>query len=43
MNRDVIKIVVDNFMDIVKDNMSRGENIYLRGFGLLLKERKEKS
>jgi len=33
LNRDVIKIVVDNFMDIVKDNMSRGENIYLRGFG----------
>jgi len=43
LNRDVIKIVVDNFMDVVKDNMVRGENIYLRGFStFLLKERKEK-
>lgn len=43
LNRDVIKIVVDSFMDSVKDNMARGENIYLRGFGtFLLKERKEK-
>ena len=43
LNRNVIKIVVDNFMDVVKDNMVRGENIYLRGFGtFLLKERKEK-
>jgi DNA-binding protein HU-beta len=30
-------------METVKENMSQGENIYLRGFGsFLLKERKEK-
>ncbi|MDD3629448.1 MAG: integration host factor subunit beta [Bacteroidales bacterium] len=43
LNRDIIKVVVNTFMDVVKDNMSSGENIYLRGFGtFLLKERKEK-
>jgi len=43
LNRDIIKVVVNTFMDVVKDNMVRGENIYLRGFGtFLLKERKEK-
>jgi DNA-binding protein HU-beta len=43
LNRDVIKIIIDSFMESVKENMSKGENIYLRGFGtFLLKERKEK-
>ncbi|HHW59141.1 MAG: HU family DNA-binding protein [Bacteroidales bacterium] len=43
LSRDLIKLVIDSFMETVKENMSQGENIYLRGFGsFLLKERKEK-
>ncbi|MDR1975306.1 MAG: integration host factor subunit beta [Bacteroidales bacterium] len=34
---------VETFMDVVKDNMAHGENIYLRGFGsFIIKERKQK-
>jgi DNA-binding protein HU-beta len=35
---------VEAFMETLKANMSRGENIYLRGFGtFLLKKRAEKT
>ena len=35
--------VVETFMDVMKDTMSKGENIYLRGFGsFILKRRAEK-
>ena len=35
---------VETFMEVMKDTMSRGENVYLRGFGsFILKRRAEKT
>lgn len=35
---------VESFMEIVKDSMTEGQNIYLRGFGsFIIKERKQKT
>lgn len=35
--------VVECFMEVVKDSLSNGENVYLRGFGsFILKHRAEK-
>lgn len=36
--------IVEKFMDVVKDNVSNGENVYLRGFGsFITKTRAEKT
>lgn len=36
--------VVEQFMSVVKDSLSQGENVYLRGFGsFVVKERAEKT
>lgn len=36
--------VVENFMTVVKESLSRGENVYLRGFGsFIIKTRAEKT
>lgn len=36
--------VVEKFMDVVKDSLSHGENVYLRGFGsFIVKTRAEKT
>lgn len=35
---------VETFMDVVKENMTQGENIYLRGFGsFIIKQRAKKT
>lgn len=35
--------VVENFMDVVKESLAAGENVYVRGFGsFIIKERAEK-
>ena len=35
---------VEAFMEVVKDSLSKGENVYLRGFGsFILKKRSEKT
>ncbi len=35
--------VVEKFMDVVKDAMAEGDNVYLRGFGsFIIKRRAEK-
>ena len=35
---------VEKFMDVVKDSMAEGHNVYLRGFGsFVVKTRKEKT
>lgn len=35
---------VESFMDVVKENMTKGENIYLRGFGsFIIKTRAKKA
>ncbi len=37
-------LVVEAFMDAVKDSLVRGENVYLRGFGsFIIKERAAKT
>lgn len=35
--------VVENFMEVVKSSMAKGENVYLRGFGsFIIKKEKQK-
>ena len=35
--------VVEKFMEVVKDSLANGENVYMRGFGaFIIKERAEK-
>ncbi len=35
---------VETFMDVMKESMSKGENVYLRGFGsFIVKKRAEKT
>lgn len=35
---------VEKFMDVVKESLANGENVYLRGFGsFIVKERAEKT
>ncbi|MDY6106533.1 MAG: HU family DNA-binding protein, partial [Candidatus Limisoma sp.] len=35
---------VEKFMDVVKDSLANGENVYLRGFGsFIVKTRSEKT
>ncbi|MCK9616532.1 MAG: integration host factor subunit beta [Lentimicrobiaceae bacterium] len=39
-----VQAVVESFMDSVKDSLSKGENVYLRGFGsFTIKRRAEKT
>ena len=43
IERVAVSGVVESFMDSIKSSMSKGENIYLRGFGsFILKKRAEK-
>ena len=38
-----IQAIVESFMEEIKDSLSRGENVYLRGFGsFIVKTRAEK-
>ncbi|MBQ4376637.1 MAG: integration host factor subunit beta [Bacteroidales bacterium] len=40
----VIQTAVEEFMDVVKEAMISGENVYLRGFGsFIIKKRAEKT
>jgi len=42
--KPAVVATVEAIMDTIKQNMAKGENIYLRGFGtLLLKKRAEKT
>lgn len=44
IDRASVLEVVENFMEVVKDSLSNGENVYLRGFGsFIIKERAEKT
>ncbi|MDZ4840289.1 MAG: HU family DNA-binding protein [Bacteroidota bacterium] len=43
MDRKVVQDVVEQFFTVLKDNMSKGNNIYFRGFGsFILKNRAKK-
>ncbi len=44
VDKDAVLTVVEKFMDVVKDNLSEGNNVYLRGFGsYIIKTRREKT
>lgn len=44
LDKAAVLTTVEKFMDVVKDSMTHGENVYLRGFGsFIVKERKEKT
>ena len=44
IEKTAVLATVEKFMEVVKDNMANGENVYLRGFGsFIIKVRKEKT
>ena len=44
MEKSAVLEVVEKFMDVVKDSLAHGENVYLRGFGsFIVKTRAEKT
>lgn len=44
IEKGAVQATVEAFMETLKSNMAKGENIYLRGFGtFLLKRRAEKT
>ncbi len=44
IEKSAVLATVEKFMEVVKDNMASGENVYLRGFGsFIIKTRKEKT
>ena len=44
LEKNEVLATVENFMEEVKNSLSQGENVYLRGFGsFIVKERAEKT
>ncbi|MDE5875436.1 MAG: integration host factor subunit beta [Muribaculaceae bacterium] len=44
LEKAAVLTTVEKFMEVVKDSMANGENVYLRGFGTFhIKTRKEKT
>ena len=44
LDKNEILRTVEAFMDVVKDSLSKNENVYLRGFGsFIVKQRAEKT
>ena len=44
LDKAAVLSTIEKFMDVVKDSMAHGENVYLRGFGSFIgKTRKEKT
>lgn len=44
IEKSAVLAVVENFMEVMKDSMAGGNNVYLRGFGsFIIKTRKEKT
>ncbi|MDR0538784.1 MAG: integration host factor subunit beta [Tannerellaceae bacterium] len=44
IDRQTVLTSVESFMDLVKDSLANGENIYLRGFGsFIVKTRAQKT
>lgn len=43
LDKTTVLSTVEKFMEVVKESMANGENVYLRGFGsFIIKNRKEK-
>ena len=44
IEKGAVQTVVENFMEVVKASMAKGNNVYLRGFGsFIIKTRAEKT
>lgn len=44
IGRENVLAVVEKLMEVIKDSMAEGENVYLRGFGsFVVKQRAEKT
>lgn len=44
LDKALVLTTVERFMEVVKDSLSHGENVYLRGFGsFIIKTRSEKT
>ncbi len=44
MDKHSVLASVESFMDIVKDSLAKGDNVYLRGFGsFVVKKRAQKT
>lgn len=44
IERAAVLETIEKFMEVVKDSLANGENVYLRGFGsFIVKVRKEKT
>lgn len=44
IEKAAVLTVVEKFMDVVKDSLANGDNVYLRGFGsFIVKQRAEKT
>lgn len=44
IEKAAVLATVEKFMDVVKDSLAHGENVYLRGFGsFIVKQRAEKT
>ncbi|MDE6247926.1 MAG: integration host factor subunit beta [Muribaculaceae bacterium] len=44
VDKGVVLLTIEKFMDVMKDSMANGNNVYLRGFGsFIIKTRKEKT
>jgi DNA-binding protein HU-beta len=44
IDRDEVLMIVESFMETVKGSLSRGKEVYLRGFGsFIIKRRAEKA
>lgn len=44
IEKGAVQNVVENFMEVVKNAMAKGENVYLRGFGsFIIKKRAQKT
>ena len=42
IDKSDVQIIVESFFTVVKDKMSEGENIYVRGFGSFVNKRRAK-
>jgi DNA-binding protein HU-beta len=40
IEKGAVQNVVENFMEVVKNAMAKGENVYLRGFGSFIIKRR---
>jgi len=40
IDKNMVLVTVESLMDVVKGNMTKGENVYLRGFGSFIIKKK---